>query len=331
MKNMDTSSNKLSRIDMVRVIAALMIVAIHCFREETGFMNIYGAEFLGRWPVPFFFMVSGFFMKSKLIDVVKYCLRIFIMYLIWTLIYALVLGVKITKLWDLISNLRNGIIMPFWYFPSLIMCTIFVWAISRVIKSKKIVVAICAVLYIVALCGDTYKNVPAISNVMDTYFFPIFERIMGVHDTRDGIFNGSFFMSIGLLLKDMYAKGSLDKFRGSTKLYVATVILGLIYILEITINIKFGLGGLDVLLTSPYFAAAIFIVALFKQMEKKTALIFRGMSSLIYLMHYMFLTNIQEVTSNQWIWLLATASLSIVSSIIVIAVSKKIKILNYIY
>lgn len=331
MESMNVRENQLSRLDMIRVIAALMIIVNHSFREEVGFVNIYGAEFLARWTVPFFFMVSGFFMKSKFTDIVKYCFRIFVMYLIWTFIYALVIGQRIQGLWDLISNLRNGIIMPFWYFPSLLMCTVFVWALSKLVKSKRLVVVICALLYILALCGDTYKNVPAISNVMDTYFFPVFERIMGVHDTRDGIFNGSLFMAIGLMLSDMYKKGELDRFKGNVKLYWVAAILAIIYIVEITINVNLSLGKLDVLATTPLFATAIFLLGLFGKMEKQRALTFRSMSSLIYLTHYMFLTNIQKLTHNQWIWLFTTAILSVGVSMIVIALSKKVKVLKYIY
>lgn len=331
MERIELSKNKLSRLDSIRLIAAFMIIVNHCFREEYGFMNLYGAEFTSRWTVPFFFMVSGFFMKDKFMDIVKYCLRIFVVYLSWTLIYALILGQKMSRLWDLIANLRNGIIMPFWYFPSLLMCTVFVWALSKLIKSKKMLVVVCALLYIIALCGDTFKNVPMIRDVMDTYFFPIFERIMGVHDTRDGIFNGSLFMAIGLLLRDLNSKDRLSNLKNDKRFWMVSIILFALYIVEICINVNLSLGGLDVLVTTPLFVTALFLIGFSYTMNKDKGILCRNLSTLIYLTHYMFLTTIQQMTTNQWIWLLFTMALSVCVSWIVILLSKKIKVLGYLY
>lgn len=327
---MSETKNQISALDLVRFIAAITVVMNHCFLEEVGFMDHFGSEMCARWSVGFFFMISGFFMKKEFKDIVKYCFRIFILYVIWTVLYALFLGMNIWNPWDMFISLRNGIIMPFWYFPTLISCIATVWIINRITKSPKITVIVCFFLYLVGLMGDTFNNVPLIRDFMDTYFFPTFERIVGTHDTRDGIFNGTFFIAIGLLLSSLSKEGKLE-IKNKKRFYTIAVIVLLAYWAEVCMLIGFEIGNRDLLITSPIICTIIFIIGFNHKMDKDKAVFCRSLSSAIFLIHYAFVTTIQRYTPNEWIWFIGSLVLSIISSVILIYASKKIKILNYLY
>jgi len=327
---MSETKSKISCLDLVRLIAAATVVMNHCFIEENGFMNHFGSEMLARWSVGFFFMISGFFMKKGFKDIVKYCVRIFILYVIWTVMYALFLGLNIWNPWDMFISLRNGIIMPFWYFPTLISCILTVWIVNYITKSPKITVVVCGLLYIVAIMGDTFIRVAPIGNFMDTYFYPVFERIVGTHDTRDGIFNGSFFISIGLLLSSLSKEGKL-KITNKKKYLAISLVALFVYWAEVCLEIEYDLGNRDVLVTAPVLCTLIFVYAYNCQMDKERAVFFRSLSSAIFLIHYAFLTNIQKISPNEWVLYISTLLISAAASALLILASKKIKFLNYLY
>ena len=327
---MKYSQGKLSAIDLVRIIAAAAIIMLHSFIEDKGFMNVYGGELLTRWAVGFFFMVSGFFMKKDFKGILKYCIRIFIVYFVWTVIYALLFGENIWTPWNMFSALRSGIIMPFWYFPSLITCIVFVWLLNKLTKNESVTLAVCLLLYVVALLGNTYMNVAPVADFMNRYFFPVFARIVGRSDTRDGIFNGSLYIAIGLWLSVRQREGKLD-IKDKKKFLIIALIALFLFWAEIYLLIRFDLGMRDVLIMSPVLCSFILVFAINHEMDEKKAVFCRDVSSLVFLMHYGFLNLMQALFAGQWQVFIATCVLSFAAAIAITLLSRKIRFLNFLY
>lgn len=326
----ETREQKLSILDAYRLAAALCIIVLHSFLEENDFMNIYGAEILGRWPVGLFFTISGFFLKDKIKDVLLYCIGILRIYVIWTVFYAVWFHLDIWGIKKFLSALRTGIIMPFWYFSSLIMCVLFVSILRLFIKEPRILCIVTGMLYVIAIMGCTLCYMPSVSAFMDRYFFIWHERIIGVHQTRNGLFNGSFFISIGILLRQKYTENRLAI--KNRRLFDIMLILTIIlHITEIILLISFHIGEADVLLISPALSAMIIILAFQYEMPAPRAELYRGMSNLIFISHCLFLDIFQRMQLHQWLTFIMTVISSLLFSYIIMMLSKRISLLKYLY
>lgn len=326
----DSESQKLSILDAVRLIAALCIIVLHSFLEKNDFMNIYGAEVIGRWPVGLFFMISGFFLTLKARDVFAYCSKILRVYIIWTVFYALWLDLDIWSPMHFLSALRSGIIMPFWYFSSLLMCIVFIFFLFTITKDLRIVCFITGLMFIIALLGCSFRFVPVIAEFMDRFFFPWHERLIGVHHMRNGIFNGSFYIALGALLRKRYDIDRLSV-RNIRLLYVILGVAIILHIAEICTVIHFHTGEPDVLLTSPIMATLLIVFSFQFTMPKDRAILCRGMSNLVFLSHCFFIDVFQRIGLKQWLVFLSTIVCSLLFSYTVVILSKKISPLRYLY
>lgn len=61
-----SDKNKLSAIDLVKVVAAVLVLLSHVglFRTYSSVMDMWFINIVFRWCVPFFFVCSGFFMPK---------------------------------------------------------------------------------------------------------------------------------------------------------------------------------------------------------------------------------------------------------------------------
>jgi len=100
---------RISSIDSVRVLAMAAVVAIHTF-AFWPYPDVYdGVQLLARFAVPFFFAASGYLFSKKYLtspvtlhSVVLPLRRILLVYLIWSLLYAIAPAV-LPKNWDNIA------------------------------------------------------------------------------------------------------------------------------------------------------------------------------------------------------------------------------------
>lgn len=207
-------------IDWFRIIASLLVVAIHTsplesFNETADFLL---SGVIARVAVPFFFMASGFFLFSghagdtgKLWRFVK---KTVVIYIIATLIYIPVniqrgyfntadIGLKILQ--DLIFD---GTLYHLWYLPASIIGAGIVWCLLK--KSGfKTAFAVTGILYVIGVLGDSYLGIVQQSPV----FSLIYRGIFQVCDyTRNGIFFAPVFLLLGGYLAD---EGHVLSFRKS--------------------------------------------------------------------------------------------------------------------
>lgn len=201
-------------IDCFRLIAALLIIAIHTSPlssiSETGDFIL--TRVIARTAVPFFFMTSGFFLISrysqspeKLIKFVRNILRI---YGIAILIY---LPINIYNGYfhrdNLLPNmikdlLFDGTMYHLWYLPAAAAGAVIAWyLVKRLDFAKAFLITV--VLYMIGLFGDSY--------------YGLSERFLGLHNlytlifqisdyTRNGIFFAPIFFVLGGWIADSEKK-----------------------------------------------------------------------------------------------------------------------------
>lgn len=211
-------SGNYSGIDCFRMIAALLIVAIHTspllsFNETADFIL---TRIIGRVAVPFFFMTSGFFLISryscnneKLKTFIK---KTAVIYGIAIVIY---IPINIYKGYFSMDNLLPNIIKDIifdgtfyhlWYLPASIIGAALAWYMVRRLGYSKALI-ISALLYIVGLFGDSYFGIAEQIEVLKQFYSLIFQ----VSDyTRNGIFFAPIFFVLGGMIADTNVKRSLS-------------------------------------------------------------------------------------------------------------------------
>ncbi len=188
-------SGNYSGIDCFRMIAALLIVAIHTspllsFNETADFIL---TRIIGRVAVPFFFMTSGFFLISRY-SCNNEKLKTFIKKT------AVIYGIAI------VIYIFDGTFYHLWYLPASIIGAALAWyMVRRLGYSKALIISV--LLYIIGLFGDSYFGIAEQIDVLKQFYSLIFQ----VSDyTRNGIFFAPIFFVLGGMIADTNVKRSLQ-------------------------------------------------------------------------------------------------------------------------
>ncbi len=200
-------------IEQFRVILAMMVVAIHCLPLHRLWPDgdILITLTLFRIAVPFFFMISGYYVFSDLATQNSYPARqriwLFIkkqlqIYLIATLLflplawYSGILGLNMPLSTFIQTLLVNGILYHLWYFPAIITGGLLVMGLLTRLSFKQ-VFFIAVGLYVVGLGGDSWSGLAAQTPITPLYSL-IFQLLDG---TRNGIFFAPLFLILGVLAR----------------------------------------------------------------------------------------------------------------------------------
>lgn len=199
-------------IDWFRLIAALLVIANHTSPllsySETGDFLL--TRVLARLAVPFFLMVSGYFVFSRyaahretgpgpLLAFLKQMGLLYgvaiLLYLPLTLYTGQLAGgnvfVNVLK-----ALFFNGTFYHLWYMPAAILGGVVLWLLLKVCRPP-VVLGITLALYAVGLLGDSYyglsAGVPALKAAYDGMFL-VFDY------TRNGLFLAPVFLCMGALM-----------------------------------------------------------------------------------------------------------------------------------
>lgn len=194
-------------IDRFKLLAAFLVIAIHTspltsLSPEADYIL---ARVLARIAVPFFFMVTGYFVLPKALEdnsyACSYLKRIGLIYLISMALYLPVgiyaghfKGAGIVSILKMIF--LDGTFYHLWYLPALILGFGLMVLLLRLLPVPAVSV-VCGLLYLVGLFGDSYFGfIPEGSFVSTVYtgLFHVFEY------TRNGLFYTPVFLLLGYLM-----------------------------------------------------------------------------------------------------------------------------------
>ncbi|WEK54493.1 MAG: serine racemase VanT catalytic subunit [Candidatus Cohnella colombiensis] len=199
-------------VDYFRMVAALLVIAIH-----TGPLTSYSAtaDFLltgivARLAVPFFFIVSGYFLFRNLSGdhtrdwsvVFRFVRRTGWLYLVSILIYVplnVYAGYFTEKLTvaELVQDLVfDGTFYHLWYLPALMLGVLITYWLKRWC-SIKWVLGITVFLYLVGLLGDSYYGLMEQVSVLREGYGVLFSTF---EYTRNGLFFAPLFIVLGMSL-----------------------------------------------------------------------------------------------------------------------------------
>lgn len=132
---------KSNSLDIIKTVACILIIGSHAlplFHNDT--LNFYYGQWLFRFSVPLFFMVSGFYFCSMTDDKKKkYIKRIVQIYIIASVLYLPIfisLNIK-----SLVHNLIFGY-SHLWYLSALAIGLVIVCFAEKIIKKKRYAVGL---------------------------------------------------------------------------------------------------------------------------------------------------------------------------------------------
>lgn len=201
------TARTLSGIEYFRLAAAFLVVAIHCsplttYSETADFIL---TRAVARVAVPFFFMVTGFFVLGRPEKLRRFLKRTALLYLACILLYLplnLYSGALsgLTPVGALRELLFEGTFYHLWYFPAVLLGA----AIASLLMRTRAGLGIAAALYVLGLLGDSYwgliSGVPWLSDVYEVIF-----GLAGY--TRSGLFFAPLFLLLGARLRGSEASG----------------------------------------------------------------------------------------------------------------------------
>ena len=202
-------SRQKTGIDIFRVIAALLVVAIHTYplasMWEAG--DFFITRVLGRVAVPFFFMASGYFLlpeyfqnkKANCKHILMAERKILLLYAAATLLY-LPVNIYAGRLTQdfafpriLQTVLLDGTFYHLWYLPAAMIGMAIVVGLSRKF-SVSYIFLITILLYFVGLMGDSYYGLA----VKITAFQSLYDFLFQFMEyTRNGLFTAPIFLCLG--------------------------------------------------------------------------------------------------------------------------------------
>lgn len=198
-------------IDRFRVIAAVLVVAIHTspLGDLSGTADFILTRIIARVAVPFFFMATGFFLFPKAEEgkpdsrkLISFLKKTALLYLAATLLYLPVnLYAKGAGEWRDLPHLLgdvvfNGTFYHLWYLPAAMLGSGIAWLLLRGRKPAWALL-FCVFLYLIGLFGDSYygaaAQVPALKAAYGAMFC-LFDY------TRNGLFFAPVFFLLGALI-----------------------------------------------------------------------------------------------------------------------------------
>ncbi|MGE7930260.1 acyltransferase [Lysinibacillus xylanilyticus] len=326
-------------IDLTRFVASIFVVFIHTYPlfDFSPTANFFIVGILGRLAVPFFFIVSGYFFAKSLANqttftskhnyVNKYIKRLFKIYIIWTLIY-LPLQVLIWFLKDgslefwkfyLQKLMFEGSYYTLWYIPALIFACIFTNYLFSIFKPRT-VLTITLILYIIGTLLQSYADLFSFTSYFTNYYSVFLT-------TRNGLFFGSLFVSMGMYLAKHEPKQNL--FYNQFLFFLSFVGLTIEAYLMYESPFTKGFGMWFMLPTTVYF-----LFCFLKDIPLKNSHIYnlcRPLSFLIYVTHGLFMLIINPFNLHSFMYSTLVMVLTIGLSIAILYFGKKHPILKKLY
>lgn len=319
-------------IDCFKFAAAVLIVAIHTglFSDVDQRLNFFVVNYLCRMAIPFFAVVTGYFLTKKLeFDnklernstnvgfYWKYTKKTAILYVTWSIIYLIVsipLWIKTGWMSPMafvdfaIGTLTKGSHYHLWYLLYLIYSLPLFWIVLRTIRQKYLL-PIAFLLWMAEIVLYAYR------------FFlpPAAERLLCVFDKNSTI---GVILPL-LILGSVIARG---KSRSKKFMVVGFIVSAIALLAEAIFLKECGVNAYSYLFfTFPtaYFAFNVIlsIDIRLKINSKYTAM----MSTIVYCVHPIFVEAFADAVDSSVIRFLITLALSIAVAVLYVSVKNKIK------
>lgn len=290
-------------VDVARVIAAFLVICVHTdpLLSYSTDGNYFLVSVVARLAVPFFFVTSGFFfgkklhenrsLKDDLMVLFPVLKRLAIIYIAWMLIYLplqFLAWIRSDEPWTywltfVQKSIFEGSYYTLWYLTGLIFAIAFSYVLFKLFRPK-IVLFFTLILFLIGTLLQSYYDLWQMETLFSTYH-AIFLT------TRNGLFFGSFFVSLGIFMTQ-------SKFELSQKLNIVWFLLSFL-LLSIEafqlqhLDFSKGSGMWFMLVPTTYFLFKILQHVYLPRRNFSKYL--RPFSLLVYVTHGLFLILLNRI------------------------------------
>lgn len=208
-------------LDRFRLAAAALVVCIHAgpLSSVSAGWDFWLCRVLARVAVPFFLMVTGYFLaRSEWKSTGRFLKKTALTYLAAVALYLplnLYNGGYGPLEW-VQKLLAEGTLYHLWYFPAVILGVFVAWGLSRLGRPAALTIA--ALLYLVGLGGDSYYGLISSLPGPAAFYQGVF-ALFGY--TRNGLFFAPLFLLLGALGRRWSKAASLAGLGASLALMTA--------------------------------------------------------------------------------------------------------------
>lgn len=303
-------NKQLGGLDYFKVIAALLVVAIHTaplsmINDKIDFLL---TGILARIAVPFFLMTTGYFLlpqylfgKSKDYSPLwRFIKKTLLLYGIAVIIYLPVNFYagqlqEISTFGFLRMLVFDGTLYHLWYLPASILGILLIVFASRKLSFKTIFV-VAFVFYCFGLLGDSYYGFISNSCILHTIYQSMFQVFSY---TRNGIFYAPLFLVMGA--------GANQKYKCR---YLADATCGFIIFVSLLIFEGLTLNYLGVQRHDSMYIALPPVMFFLFQMTLQVKLCpvksLRAISAWIYIIHPLFIVltrGVAKIAHTEWLFI----------------------------
>ena len=313
-------------IDICRLIAAFMIVAIHVypFKSLNEDVDYIITRVIFRIAVPFFLMITGYFLIPKILSkkdtLIKYTKKILKIYLICIIIYIPInIYNGYFNYFSIISFIKDilidGTFYHLWYFPALILgLWITCFVINKCNKNMQIIIII--LLYLIGLFGDSYYGL--INNI--DILKMLYNFIFNVSTyTRNGLFYVPIFLYMGYSFNNKY-----DSDNKTVLLLIINVLLMISEGIVLYFNKIPRHNSMYIFLIPTSYFIFKYIISSNKKKSKKI----RNIATLTYILHPLFIIIIHFLSNLPYLNIIAVNSIINYILVLIATIIFSIIILN---
>lgn len=290
-------NKNLGSLDYFRLFAAFLVIAIHTsplssFSSNADFIF---TRILARMAVPFFLMVTGYFLLPQYLfehtkdfrPLLRFIKKTLLLYVAAIVIYLPVNfyagqlhGANIFDIFRMF--IFDGTLYHLWYLPASIIGVLLIILISRK-QSFRATVGTALVLYGFGLLGDSYFGFISNSGLLRVVYESMF-RVFSY--TRNGFFYAPVFLVMGAGIK---------KLQGRNK--KTTIVFGFLLSVLLMIGEGLTLNYLDVQRHDSMYICLLpcmyFLFQIMLSVKARPAKSLRTISTWIYVIHPLFIVLIR--------------------------------------
>lgn len=322
-------------LDVLRYLFSIIIILMHMrpFLGTYDQLDLAFNNIISRICVPFFFVMTGYFVSQKQIQdpsyIRHYIKRMLPTYLFWSILY-IPMGIQLIKDMNIPASLLPlaliialvyvGTCYHLWYFPALFFG---LWILA--LWLKKYSIRSLLILSFVLLCfgaTETYFGLlpETIQQILKTYYFQIF------YTTRNFLFFGLFYIAMGYAIGEK--KQHCIPYRFLKLILCCFLLTAEGILLQLTDRLDSNILISCIPLTYYLFVSTLYTKTLFP-MPKHVSL--RNLSKYYYLLHPMIIWIVTdyftrvEKTETIWLTIFCVIGVTHILSVMILWIQQKKK------
>ena len=299
------SKTNYNAIDLVKFLSAILLVCAHTASERVSLPPLLDlCCSLYIITVPFFFIASAFLFFKKLNTQTqeeqkqsykRYSSRIWIMYLVWSLIYFCFILIGWVKdgcsISAVVQYFHHAVVFTtyptIWFLPALWLGVSLVYVCRyRWNWSNKTILLVSLLFYLVGSICYSYHSLTSITETIHQVYTSVFVT------WRNGFFNAFVYAALGYIIA---VGGNADIIKSS----IGSVVFGIAFMAEALLMKKIvpSSDANFIFMLVPFSYFFFSLLCQIKLPDSKAYLPMRKMSMLIFVSQRLFLTALPSVVS----------------------------------